>query len=251
MRLATLAPNEPEIFTAPQGEGPSAGEVCVFVRLSQCNLHCVWCDTPYTWNFTGTAFSHRDDQPGRAAKYDRATESVEAGVDALVDRLQAEPVRRLVLTGGEPLLQQAALGALVDALKANDPRWYIEVETNGTIRPRGALWSLIDQFNVSPKLAHSGNAPDLRERGDVLAAYAGDPRAAFKFVVEAPGDLEEVRALMQRYGIDPPQVWLMPEGRDSATLRARIDWLAPAATAMGAYLSDRRHIHTHGDTRGT
>ena len=78
-----------------------------------------------------------------------------------------------------------------------------------------------------------------------------DPRLIWMLVIAVSGIGFVNYALMQRYGIDPPQVWLMPEGRDSATLRARIDWLAPAATAMGAYLSDRRHIHTHGDTRGT
>lgn len=251
MRLATLAPGEPELFTAPQGEGPSAGTLCVFLRLSQCNLHCIWCDTPYTWNFTGTDFPHRDDRPGRPAKYDRTAETVDADVEGLVERLLAQPVRRLVLTGGEPLLQQAALGRLIEQLKAADTGWTVEVETNGTVGPRGRLWSLVDQFNVSPKLAHSGNAAEIRERSDVLAAYAGDARAVFKFVVEAPGDLDEVGMLMRRYGLPKGRVWLMPEGRDSATLRARLDWLVPAASAMGVHLSDRLHIHTHGDTRGT
>src|SRR5438046_5626962 len=36
-----------------QGEGPSLGRRCVFLRLGACNLHCRWCDTPYTWDWTG------------------------------------------------------------------------------------------------------------------------------------------------------------------------------------------------------
>lgn len=251
MRLATIQPREPEIFLAPQGEGPSAGEPCIFVRLSQCNLHCVWCDTPYTWNFTGTDFSHRDDGHGAPAKFDRASETVERDVQALAADLLASPCRRLVITGGEPLLQQGEVAALCQRLKAADANWIIEIETNGTVAPRADLLALIDQFNVSPKLAHSGNALALRRKDGVLAAYARDNRAVFKFVVERREDLAEADEIVAAAGMPASRVWLMPEGTDSASLRAREPWLREACTARGYGFSDRLHIHAHGDTRGT
>ena len=44
-----------EVYDRPtvQGEGPHVGRLCTFVRLWGCNLHCRWCDTPYTWDTTG------------------------------------------------------------------------------------------------------------------------------------------------------------------------------------------------------
>ena len=63
MRTLKLARNdqgEPEIFRSIQGEGPAIGRPRTFVRLSSCNLHCVWCDTAYTWNWAGTPFAHQN-----------------------------------------------------------------------------------------------------------------------------------------------------------------------------------------------
>ena len=251
MRLAVTSPGVPEIFHSLQGEGVSAGKPSVFVRLSQCNLHCAWCDTAYTWNFLDTDFTHRDDTADGPRKYDRAAETVDRTVDELAARLMVQPCRRIIFTGGEPLLQQRELGELVRRLKNADPPFYIEIETNGTIRPAGLAADLIDQFNVSPKLAHSGNPEALRRKSETLRAYARDPRANFKIVVAAPPDLEEVAELVAESGMPSARVWLMAEGRTSAELATREGWLAEACLKAGYNFTGRLHIHLYGDTRGT
>jgi len=252
MRLATIRPGEPEIFAAPQGEGPTAGEPSLFIRLSQCNLQCVWCDTPYTWNFEGTEFRHADDRPDRAAKFDRAAETVDLSLENLYDRVRKQPLRRVIITGGEPLLQLRELGTLLTLLANQHPDdWTIEIETNGTIAPRGSILACANQFNVSPKLAHSGNRQEVRRRWDVLRFYGREPRAVFKFVVAQPSDLDEVDTLVSASGMTPSRTWLMPEGRDGETLKTRLAWIRPEASARGYNVSDRLHIHAHGDTRGT
>ncbi|HBM73653.1 MAG TPA: pyrroloquinoline quinone biosynthesis protein PqqE, partial [Erythrobacter sp.] len=153
----------------------------------------------------------------------------------------------LVITGGEPLLQAPALARLLGHL----PDVTVEIETNGTTKASPALDIRIDQFNVSPKLAHSGNPAELALIPERLDAYATDPRAWFKFVIAAPADLDEVLALRDRYRFKPDHVFLMPEGTDSATLREREQWLAPLCVEHGFRMSDRLHIHLFGDTRGT
>ena len=248
LTLATLSPGEPEIFAALQGEGVSAGRPCVFVRLSRCNLACRWCDTAYTWRFAGDNRAHDDN-----VAFDRGAEQVVLGEDVVAARLHAllpadAAVRRVVVTGGEPLLQAPALVRMLDALEGLGPA-FVEVETNGTALPPPAL--AVDQWNISPKLAHSGNALDLAIRGEALAAFAALPHAWFKFVISAPGDVDEVLALAAAHAIAPSRIFLMPEGRDSATLRARAKWLADVCMAHGFALSDRLHIHLFGDTRGT
>lgn len=246
LTLATQAPGEPEIFASLQGEGPSQGRPCAFVRLSRCNLACHWCDTPYTWHFSG------DNRPHRGSEtYDRATNQVTLPEEDVAARIAALGQNRLVVTGGEPLLQGAALAKMVGHLQALLPGLTVEVETNGTVAPHPALDPLIAQYNVSPKLAHSGNPADLALPADRLQAWAADPRAAFKFVVAQPADVAEATALADRHGIARNRVWLMAEGTDQATLELREAWLAPLCLDGGMALSKRLHIQLFGDTRGT
>ena len=232
----------PEIFASVQGEGPSAGEPTAFMRLSRCNLACVWCDTAYTWHFEG------DERPHRSGEtYERKANQVTMEVADVASRIEALGQRRLVVTGGEPMLQAAALGQLLAML----PDLTVEIETNGTALPPAKLEVWVDQFNISPKLAHSGNARELAIAPKVLRTYASDGRAWFKFVVAEPDDVEEVREVVRANALPRGRVFVMAEGTDSATLREREAWLVPLCLEHGFRLSDRLHIHLFGDTRGT
>jgi len=242
LTLATTTPGEPEIFASLQGEGPSLGRPVAFVRLSRCNLACSWCDTAYTWRFTGDNRPHRD-----GLSFERTANQVVLDEAEVAARIQALGQDRLVITGGEPLLQGAALARMVALLDGIS----VEIETNGTVAPHAALDPLVVQYNVSPKLKHSGNAVESAQIPERLSAWASEPKAWFKFVIATPDDLAEVLALIETYAIDRARVFVMPEGTDSATLRERERWLAPLALEHGLRLSDRLHIHLYGDTRGT
>ncbi len=246
LTLATVTPGEAEIFASLQGEGPSMGRPSTFVRLSRCNLACRWCDTAYTWRFTGDNRPHRDD-----LAFERSANQLALDEAEVAARIVALSPDRLVITGGEPLLQGAALARTVAAVKEARPGFHVEIETNGSVAPHAALDAQIDQYNVSPKLAHSGNPADLALIPERLAAWTADRRAFFKFVVATPDDLAEVAALAATYAIPGERLFVMPEGTDSATLRERSVWLSDAALKAGWRFTDRLHIHLYGDTRGT
>ena len=235
LTLATTTPGEPEIFASLQGEGPSSGRPVAFVRLSRCNLACSWCDTAYTWRFSGEG------------AFDRSTNQVTLDEADVAARIMALKQDRLVITGGEPLLQGAALARMVALLEGVS----VEIETNGTVAPHPALGPLVAQYNVSPKLAHSGNPAELALLSERLAAWSNEPKACFKFVIAAPEDLAEVLDLIERYSMERARVYVMPEGTSSEVLRERERWLAPLALEHSLRLSDRLHIHLYGDTRGT
>lgn len=242
LTLAAQAPGEAEIFASLQGEGPSVGTPVAFLRLSRCNLACVWCDTAYTWHFDGDNRPHRDGET-----FARKPNQLSLAVEDVAAQIAALGQTRLIITGGEPLMQAGKLADMLEHL----PDMAVEVETNGTIDPPARLDVRVDQYNVSPKLAHSGNPADLALKPAMLARWATDERAFFKFVIAGAEDVDEVLALARTHAIPARRIFLMPEGTDSAALRQRMDWLAPLCLKHGFRMSDRLHIHLYGDTRGS
>jgi len=223
---ATLVVNE---WFGPtvQGEGPSAGRRCVFLRLGRCNQSCHWCDEKQTWDWD---------------HYDEGAELHEFEVEDVLEGLDATGVDMVVITGGEPLLQQQALEVLLCRVK--ERRWRVEVETAGTIAPTLD----VDQWNVSPKLANSGNALQRRYKPDVLRAFEATGRAIFKFVVCEVTDLDEVAAIVDDCALT--DVWIMPEGTSAEVLERRTAELADEVLRRGWNLTTRLHILIWGDRRG-
>ncbi len=214
-----------------QGEGPSAGRLAAFVRLSRCGLACTWCDTPYTWD---------------RARFDLRAESRRMSQADVWDAVRAIPAGLTVITGGEPLLQQDRLVWLADMCRAAGRR--VEIETSGVVCPSQGITGAVRQFNVSLKLANSGMPAARRLRPDAIRAFVSSRKAVWKFVVTSPADLAEIGDLQQRYGLDP--VWVMPEGTTSGQVLDRLRELADPVLARGWNLTSRLHTLLWGDVRG-
>jgi organic radical activating enzyme len=213
-----------------QGEGPSAGQRALFVRLSQCNLDCTWCDTPYTWDWR---------------RFDRTEQSRELTVEAVRDWVLDRDAQLVVISGGEPLIQQGRLAPLAGELIRAGRR--VEIETNGTITP-GPAWSEQVVFNVSPKLAGSGVPAARRIRPRALRALRDCGQAVFKFVIACDADIAELAALQRDFGL--AAVWVMPEGRTAQAVLDGARALVGPALAHGWHLTLRLHVQLWGDERG-
>ncbi|MFE5027903.1 7-carboxy-7-deazaguanine synthase QueE [Streptomyces sp. NPDC056656] len=218
-----------------QGEGPSSGRRASFIRLGGCNLHCSWCDTPYTWD---------------ADNFDLRAELTRVPVADLCTRALAGDPGLVVISGGEPLLHQKQPGwkELLDLLASAEVE--IEVETNGTLAPTPFTAAMVDRFNVSPKLAHAGDPESARIRPDAIAALNSTGRASFKFVCRTSADVSQVAAHTSAWGIPSDRVWIMPEGTTSGTLHERLPVIAAPAIAEGFNVTTRLHVHAWGDQRG-
>ncbi|MFE4359904.1 MULTISPECIES: 7-carboxy-7-deazaguanine synthase QueE [Streptomycetaceae] len=212
-----------------QGEGPSIGQQSLFVRLSRCNLHCPGCDTPETWDWS---------------RFDLREVSTRRGVEDLAAWVTARSPRLVVVTGGEPLLQQPQLVDLVQLLSGRR----VEVETNGTVVPRPELVESVAAFNVSPKLEAFAAPGDRRIVPKALEALAACGKARFKFVVHEAAELDEVASLVETFSL--PDVWIMPEGTSSETVLGGMRELADEVLERGWNLTPRLHTLLWEDERG-
>lgn len=220
-----------EIFHSIQGEGASAGQPATFLRLSGCNLKCSWCDTPYTWDWT---------------RYARDAESRWMSLDEVFTELGENPPR-LIITGGEPLLQQRGLLELLGKLGSE---CVVEVETNGTILPEGPLAERVNQWNVSPKLPGSGEPAERALKLPALRFFQSTPKAWLKLVIDGDADLAAADELADALAWPKERVLFMAQGTSAKELRAASPWVRKAASARSVGVSPRLHVLRWGAKRG-
>lgn len=171
---------ESPIWATFQGEGPRVGTRAVFVRLHGCGQTCEFCDTKGSW---------KDPAGG-------TTHSIEEVRDRVVELLQGEAIHEVVITGGDPMLQQGAVARLLAAVRDRYPLRAATIETNA-YTPREVRFvsevmgeGLRLYFSLSPKLHHYDA---LIAAGYVRAHVSGswlkivttdqdDPRAVLEMV---------------------------------------------------------------------
>jgi 7-carboxy-7-deazaguanine synthase len=249
LQLAVLNGN-PEIFYSIQGEGPSLGIPAIFVRTSLCNLHCTWCDTDYTWNWVGTPFEHQNDAQVGYQKFEKKDWLKKVALQDVVAGIKEFPCKRIIWTGGEPMMQQKALVTLMQMLRAEDAAYYFEVETNGTYQPTPEFDALINQYNVSPKLENSGNPLRLRDKSRAMQFFAKDAKAGFKFVVGNAADTYELLGLVRKYQLLTHRIWLMPQADNRQDLARQRQAVVETCLEHGFRYSDRLHVQIWDRKKG-
>jgi organic radical activating enzyme len=168
----------------------------------------------------------------------------------MLKNLGAEPLDLIVISGGEPFLQQQALADVVRCLGSSG-YYRVSFETAGTIIPEELHFSNSSgeiNYVVSPKMASSGNA--LERRYNPVAINTFNAMGAdFKFVVANQMDELEVDEFVTEHEIPRDRVWVMPEGIDAETILSRAGTMSEWASKLGYNLTLRQHILLYGDER--
>ena len=222
-----------EIFSSIQGEGIHAGKPSVFLRTALCNLKCVWCDTKYTWDWDN---------------YDYSKEVHELPIEKVIEKIREFEPKHIVITGGEPLIQQNDIASLLSKLGDD---YFVEVETDCTIIPNSAVLEHVNHWNVSPKTSNSGNSREAREIPQCYDFFVKLENSVFKFVIENETDLVEIDELITKYSIPKNKILLMPQASTKDELNLKKEEIEKIAKAKGLLFSSRLQVERWGSQRGT
>ena len=193
-----------EIFASIDGEGSRQGLLTTFLRLHDCNIRCSYCDTTYSYGIDSIF--------------------TEMTVAEVADVIESLGNHRITITGGEPLLQEAAVVELIDELNRrkaetmqdntsrqagstciididkfdkremlNNSLYDFNIETNGTIIPsfhRDNVWFTYD-YKTPSSLAEESMNIDIFK--------VATERDLIKFVVGSPEDLDCMRRIIDQY----------------------------------------------------
>ena len=190
-----------EIFASIDGEGSRQGLLTTFLRLHDCNIRCSYCDTTYSYGIDSVF--------------------TEMTVAEVADVIESLGNHRIIITGGEPLLQEAAVVELIDELNRrkalkiqdnpssqsdltrindvdkremlNNSLYDFNIETNGTIIPsfhRDNVWFTYD-YKTPSSLAEESMNIDIFK--------VATERDLIKFVVGSPEDLDCMRRIIDQY----------------------------------------------------
>ncbi len=220
-------------YYAIQGDGFTMGKPAVYIPLSRCNLNCnketgMWdCETYSKWTH---------------GYYETITKVVER-IDAITPK-NKENIS-VVLSGGEPLLQQKALRVFLNALKG---RYYVECDTNGTIEPY-LISDLVDQFNVSPKIPSSGNGYGTFYNAKAMDYLVKECNSHFIFVVARELDIDDIYNFYGKHLslMGKSRIWLMPAGTTHEEIIKTAPTVVELCLRHGFNFSSRIHKNIFKD----
>jgi len=165
-----------EIFLTLHGESSFAGVPTTLVRLGECNLRCHYCDTKYAYQY----------------KFIKS-------VDEIVEQIKENaPIKNVLITGGEPLLQKKEVIDLSKKLLKQN--YEVLLETNGSFSIQGLprkTHIILDLKTPSSGECEKNNYQNLNflSKNDEL-----------KFIIGDENDYKWSKAILEKYRIKVGEV---------------------------------------------
>lgn len=207
-----------EIFHSIQGESRRAGEPCVFVRLTACDLRCSWCDTPYAFH-----------------------EGAKRSVEDVVAEVERYACPLVEVTGGEPLLQEDVYPLMERLLERGHT---VMLETGGhrsIARVPSAVLKIVDVKCPGSGESHRNHLENLA----LLSAHD-----EVKFVLKDRADYEFARDVVAAHNL-PARAGAVLFSPVHGVLDARVlsEWVLADRLAVRVQLQLHKFIWSP-ETRG-
>ena len=199
-----------EIFKSIQGESVYAGLPCAFVRLTGCNLRCVWCDTEYAF-FGGKAMS----------------------IDEVLEKVDSFGLDLVEITGGEPLLQPKVYDLMQMFLQK---KYLVLLETSGSVSLRDVPDMVVKIMDLKCPASGEGEKNDF---GNL--AYL-KPHDQVKFVIQDRKDYEWSRDGVRRYSFLTQKRVLFSPVFEKLHLKTIAEWILEDSLPVRIQTQLHKHI---------
>lgn len=182
-----------EIYKSVQGESTYMGLPCIFIRLTGCNLRCVWCDTAHAFH-----------------------DGEKLSILQIIDKVKSYDIKLVEITGGEPLLQKEVF-PLMESLLKNE--FKVMLETSGSLAINNVPAKVIKIIDL--KCPGSGEEnKNLWENLNHLT-----PTDEIKFVIADKADYEWSKKVLQDYELDKKVPVLFSPVFEKLKLKDLTEWI--------------------------
>ena len=196
-----------EIYKSVQGESTYMGLPCVFIRLTGCNLRCVWCDTPHAFH-----------------------DGKKLSIHQIIDEVKSYDINLVEITGGEPLLQKEVF-PLMESLLKN--KFKVMLETSGSLAINNVPAKVIKIID----LKCPGRGEENKNLGENLNHLTSIDE--IKFVIADKTDYEWSKKVLQNYELDKKVPVLFSPVFEKLKLKDLTEWI------LEDNLPVRLHIQLH------
>lgn len=206
-----------EIFFSIQGESSRMGLPCVFVRLTECDLRCTYCDTEYAFY-----------------------EGEERSIKSILDEVKSYGCNLVEITGGEPLLQAEVYELMT---RLCDMGYEVMLETGGHI--------LVDKVDPRVKKIIDMKTPSsgMLKKNDYRNLEIASPNDEIKFVIGSRLDYEWSKKVIEEYRLTERLTVLMSVVFGELAPQALAEWILADRLKVRFQLQMHKYIWSP-ETRG-
>ena len=204
-----------EIFHSIQGEGATMGIPTVFVRLTGCNLNCIWCDTEYARN-----------------------QGDKKSIPQIVAEVDKFKCNQVCVTGGEPMCQDETPRLISELLATG---YLVTLETNGSISLEKLECSPLLMISMDIKCPSSGESESM----DFTNIELLGPTDQLKFIISSQEDYDYAKNILIEY---QPDCVIIMTPVDGTNLKELVEWVL--RDGLDIRVLPQLHKIIWGDERG-